>query len=265
MQEPWRRGRVDADEGLAFAACELAVGEAITRAREFGITVAGVTNSHHCGVVVDHLRAVAAAGHGRPWICEFTVGDAGRRRQAPDLRHQSDGCSIPTARRHAVMIDLSLTEVARGKLMVAAKNGEHSGRLGPRCAGPADDRCEGRPRRVDAADGRGFEPQGRDAGACGRAAGHGADRRKFRLRGFELLRRRGQPAAHRPGLHRRRPRCIGSARHITSTASSCWWPRCSRTKACACPARGARPCSSKSQTDGLNIGDALLKCLQTSP
>jgi (2R)-3-sulfolactate dehydrogenase (NADP+) len=54
--------QVDAGEGLAFAACEFAVREAITRAREHGVAFAGVTNSHHCGVVVDHLRPVAEAG-----------------------------------------------------------------------------------------------------------------------------------------------------------------------------------------------------------
>ena len=53
---------VDADEGLAFAACELAVAEAIGRARDLGVAIAGVTASHHCGVVVDHLRPAAAAG-----------------------------------------------------------------------------------------------------------------------------------------------------------------------------------------------------------
>ncbi len=53
---------IDAQRGLAFAACELAVHKAIARAREFGISVVGVTNSHHCGVVVDHLRVAGAAG-----------------------------------------------------------------------------------------------------------------------------------------------------------------------------------------------------------
>ncbi|HEY9280717.1 MAG TPA: Ldh family oxidoreductase, partial [Eoetvoesiella sp.] len=41
---------IDADEGLAFAACELAVEQAIERAREFTISFAGVTRSHHFGV-----------------------------------------------------------------------------------------------------------------------------------------------------------------------------------------------------------------------
>ena len=53
---------IDAGEGLAFPACDLAIREAINTAREQGVAVAGVVRSHHCGVVVDHLRAVAEAG-----------------------------------------------------------------------------------------------------------------------------------------------------------------------------------------------------------
>src|SRR5512135_3283208 len=48
---------VDAQCGLAFPACALAVGEAVTRAREFGVAFAGVTNSHHFGVAAYHLEA----------------------------------------------------------------------------------------------------------------------------------------------------------------------------------------------------------------
>lgn len=53
---------VDAHEGLAFGACELAVREGIAAARDSGVAFVGVMRSHHCGVVVDHLRAVADAG-----------------------------------------------------------------------------------------------------------------------------------------------------------------------------------------------------------
>src|SRR4051794_16098614 len=40
---------IDAQRGLAFPACALAVQEAIRRAREFGVSFAGVTHSHHFG------------------------------------------------------------------------------------------------------------------------------------------------------------------------------------------------------------------------
>jgi (2R)-3-sulfolactate dehydrogenase (NADP+) len=52
---------VDARDGLAFGACALAVAEALRRAGEHGIGIAGVVNSHHAGVLADHLRPVAAA------------------------------------------------------------------------------------------------------------------------------------------------------------------------------------------------------------
>jgi (2R)-3-sulfolactate dehydrogenase (NADP+) len=114
---------VDAHEGLAFAACELAVGEAIRRAREFGVAFAGVTNSHHCGVVVDHLRPVAEVG-----MVGLGFANSPAAMPAAGGRHPIFGTNPVAAifpRRGAdpLLIDLSLSEVARGKLMVAAKEG----------------------------------------------------------------------------------------------------------------------------------------------
>jgi (2R)-3-sulfolactate dehydrogenase (NADP+) len=116
---------VDAQEGLAFGACELAVREAIARAGEFGISVVGVTNSHHCGVVIDHLRAAAAAG-----MVGLGFANSPSAMPAAGGRHPVFGtnpiAAIFPRRDDAVplMIDLSLSEVARGKLMVAAKEGK---------------------------------------------------------------------------------------------------------------------------------------------
>jgi (2R)-3-sulfolactate dehydrogenase (NADP+) len=114
---------VDAHEGLAFGACELAVAEAVRRAREFGVSFAGVTNSHHCGVVVDHLRPAAAAG-----MVALGFANSPAAMPAAGGRHPIFGTNPVAAvfpRRDAdpLMIDLSLSEVARGKLMVAAKEG----------------------------------------------------------------------------------------------------------------------------------------------
>jgi (2R)-3-sulfolactate dehydrogenase (NADP+) len=115
---------VDAQEGLAFAACGLAVAEAVARAREFGISVVGVINSHHCGVVVDHLRAAAAAG-----MVGLGFANSPSAMPAAGGRHPIFGTNpiaaiFPRRGDTALMIDLSLSEVARGKLMVAAKQGQ---------------------------------------------------------------------------------------------------------------------------------------------
>ncbi len=116
---------VDAHDGLAFAACELAVAEAVRRAGECGIGVVGVVNSHHAGVIVDHLRAAAAAG-----MVGIGFANSPAAMPAAGGRHPIFGTNPVAAifpRRSAagvpLMIDLSLSEVARGKLMVAAKEG----------------------------------------------------------------------------------------------------------------------------------------------
>ncbi len=114
---------VDARQGLAFPACELAVREAITTARELGVCFAGVTNSHHCGVLVDHLRPAAAVG-----LVGLGFANSPAAMPAAGGKHPVFGTNpvaavFPRRNADALSIDLSLSEVARGKLMVAAKEG----------------------------------------------------------------------------------------------------------------------------------------------
>lgn len=114
---------VDARCGLAFSACALAVDEAIRRAREHGVAFAGVTNSHHFGVAAYHLLPVAAAG-----MVGLALGNspsamavAGGKR--PLLGTNPIAAIFPRREGAPILVDLSLSEVARGKLMVAAKEG----------------------------------------------------------------------------------------------------------------------------------------------
>ena len=115
-----------------------------------------------------------------------------------------------------LMIDLSLSEVARGKLMVAAKEG----RSIP--AGWALD-AHGNPTTDPKA---GLEGSMLPIGAASSPKGAmlallvellvtaliGAN---FGFEGVELLRRRRQPPAHRPDIHRDRPRCACGARRFS--------------------------------------------------
>ncbi len=115
---------VDAGQGLAFPACALAVQEAIAVARTQGVCVVGVMNSHHAGVMVDHLRPAAQAG-----MVGLALANSPAAMPAAGGRHPIFGTNPIAAifpRGHGqdpLMIDLSLSEVARGKLMVAAKEG----------------------------------------------------------------------------------------------------------------------------------------------
>jgi (2R)-3-sulfolactate dehydrogenase (NADP+) len=115
---------VDAREGLAFPACALAVREAIRSARECGAAFAGVTNSHHFGAAAYHLEPVAAAG-----MVGLAFGNSPAAMPAWGGKRALFGTNPIAAvfpRRDAppLVIDLSLSEVARGKLMVAAREGK---------------------------------------------------------------------------------------------------------------------------------------------
>jgi len=112
---------VDARCGLAFPACALAVAESIRRARDYGIAFAGVTNSHHFGVAAWHLEPVAAAG-----MVGLALANSPAAMPAAGGRRALFGTNpiaavFPRRDSMPLSIDLSLSEAARGKVMVAAK------------------------------------------------------------------------------------------------------------------------------------------------
>lgn len=115
---------IDAAEGLAFSACELAISEAITRAREHGIAFCGVTNSHHFGAAAYHLDPIAAVG-----LVGFAFGNSPSAMPAWGGKRALFGTNpiaavFPRRNGAPVTIDLSLSEAARGKIMVAANQGK---------------------------------------------------------------------------------------------------------------------------------------------
>jgi (2R)-3-sulfolactate dehydrogenase (NADP+) len=114
---------VDARQGLAFHACALAVSEAIARAREYGVSYIAVTNSNHFGVAAYHLEAIAAAG-----LVGLAFGNSPAAMPAWGGKRALFGtnpvaAAFPRPAAPPLMIDLSLSAVARGKIMVAARDG----------------------------------------------------------------------------------------------------------------------------------------------
>ena len=115
---------IDAGNGLAYPACALAVAEAIRRAREFGVAFAGVTNSHHFGVAGFHLEAVGAAG-----LTGLALGNSPAAMPAAGGKRPIFGTNpiaaiFPRPQAAPLLIDLSLSGVARSKLMVAVREGK---------------------------------------------------------------------------------------------------------------------------------------------
>jgi (2R)-3-sulfolactate dehydrogenase (NADP+) len=114
---------VDAGEGLAFPACDLAVREAIAAAPTQGVVFVGVVRSHHAGVMVDHLRPLAAAG-----LVGLAFANSPAAMPAAGGRHPIFGtnpiaAAFPRRGADPLLVDLSLSEAARGKVMVAAREG----------------------------------------------------------------------------------------------------------------------------------------------
>ncbi|WP_029525079.1 Ldh family oxidoreductase [Polaromonas glacialis] len=115
---------IDAGNGFAFPACRMAIDEAIRRASQTGIAIAAVTNSHHFGMASYHLDAVAGAG-----MVGIACGNSPAAMPAAGGKRPIFGTNpiaaiFPREGKNPLSIDLSLSEVARGKLMVAAKKGE---------------------------------------------------------------------------------------------------------------------------------------------
>jgi len=115
---------IDAGHGLAYPAMELAVAEAAKRAAAQGVAFLGITNSHHAGAMGLPVAALARRGY---VALAFTNSPAampvpGGRRALMGTNPVAAG--FPRREDAPLVIDLSLSEVARGKIMVAAKAGK---------------------------------------------------------------------------------------------------------------------------------------------
>ena len=115
---------VDAADGLAYPACALAVAQAVERAREFGVAWASVTNSHHCGAVSYHLRPAAAANLVALAFSNSPAAMPAWEGRRPIFGTNPIAAIFPRRGEPPVVIDLSLSVVARGKLLVAAREGK---------------------------------------------------------------------------------------------------------------------------------------------
>jgi (2R)-3-sulfolactate dehydrogenase (NADP+) len=115
---------IDNADGLPYESCALAIEEVIQRARRYGIGFAGIRNSAHVGVLGIHLLKVAAAGLVG---VAFTNSPAaipawgGKR-----ALFGTDPVAFAFPRKDAdpIVVDLALTTVVRGKIMVAMQKGE---------------------------------------------------------------------------------------------------------------------------------------------
>ena len=115
---------VDAGGGLAFLASALAVKEAVKRAKRYGVAFSGVTNSHHFGAAAYHLAPIAQAGlAGLAFTNSPPAINAWGGKKA-FYGTNPIAAIFPRKDADPIVVDLSLTEVVRGKIMLYAKEGK---------------------------------------------------------------------------------------------------------------------------------------------
>ena len=116
--------RIDARNGFAYPALALAVDKLAATTPKSGIAVAAVNHSHHCGAAGYHVEALARKGFigllfaNTPKAIAPWDGDKGLFGTNPIA------FAAPRNNHNPLVIDLSLSKVARGKIMVAENEGK---------------------------------------------------------------------------------------------------------------------------------------------
>jgi (2R)-3-sulfolactate dehydrogenase (NADP+) len=115
---------IDNRDGLPYVSSEWAIQEVIQRARRNSISFAGITNSAHVGVLGIHLLPVAAAG-----LVGIAFTNSPAAIPAWGGRKALYGTNpvafaFPRKDGDPLVIDLALTTVVRGKIMLAMQKGE---------------------------------------------------------------------------------------------------------------------------------------------
>src|SRR5450830_1898315 len=115
---------IDAGNGLGFEPCEFAIGQAIERASQHGIGFAGVTNSHHCGALGILLEPVAVCGMVGLAFSNASAAIMAWGGKRPLLGTNPVAAIFARKTAPPLIVDLSLTQVTRGQIMLLAKEGK---------------------------------------------------------------------------------------------------------------------------------------------
>lgn len=115
---------VDAAGGLAYPAAAIAVKEVIRRAQRYGVAFCGITNSHHFGAAAYHLVPFADAGMVGFAFTNSPAAVNAWGGKKPIYGTNPIAAIFPRRDGAPLVIDLSITEVARGRILVAAKEGK---------------------------------------------------------------------------------------------------------------------------------------------
>src|SRR5437763_10932109 len=115
---------IDNQDGLPYVSVQWAVEEVTQRARRNGIRVSGITNSAHVGVLGIRLRPVAAAGLVGFAFTNSPAAIPPWGGKKPLFGTDPIAAVFPREKGDPIVIDVALTTVVRGRIMMAMRKGE---------------------------------------------------------------------------------------------------------------------------------------------
>ncbi|MDJ0881490.1 MAG: Ldh family oxidoreductase [Gammaproteobacteria bacterium] len=116
--------RIDAGNGFAFPACDLALSKLLESTGDYGVSAASITRSHHFGQAGYHAERLAQNG------LVALVFSNSPQAIAPWGGHKGlfgtnpIAFAAPRKDQIPLLIDMSLSKVARGKVMLAQQQGK---------------------------------------------------------------------------------------------------------------------------------------------
>lgn len=115
---------IDAGNGFAYPAMDLALDWLPHAAKTQGIAIAGIRRSHHCGVAGVIVEALAERGVAALMVANAPAAMAPWGGRQALFGTDPIAFAAPLADGAPVVVDISLSKVARGKIMAAAQKGE---------------------------------------------------------------------------------------------------------------------------------------------
>lgn len=115
---------IDAGHGFAYPALDLAIAELSELAPKQGIAVAAIRRSHHSGVMGLSVERLADAGLVGLMLTNSPVAMAPWGSNKPIFGTNPIAFACPRNDGGPIVVDVSLSKVARGKIMAANQKGE---------------------------------------------------------------------------------------------------------------------------------------------
>lgn len=115
---------IDNRDALPYEACAWAIEEIIVRARRNGVAYAGIRASSHAGVLGIHLLPVARAGMVGIAFTNSPAAIPAWGGKKALFGTNPVAFAFPRRNADPLVIDLALTTVVRGKIMMAMQKGE---------------------------------------------------------------------------------------------------------------------------------------------